>query len=249
MALTTIILAKNAEKTIEKCLKSVSWSDEILVIDDESTDQTGDIAKKLGAKVILHALENDFSQQRNVALQQATGDWVLFIDADEVVSSPLHKEILHHIHNPESTYQGFFLLRRDILWGKEIKHGESGNLQLLRLARKNAGIWEGKVHERWLVKGKIGYLQHSLYHYPHPTLSEFLSEINWYTTLRAQELYKEGIKVSWYHIILYPKVKFLQNYILKKGFQDGTIGFILAILMSFHSFLVRGKLWQLQKNK
>ena len=114
---------------------------------------------------------------------------------------------------------------------------------MLRLARKKAGAWYGKVHEQWVVEGETDTFENHLIHYPHPTISEFLSEINFYTTIRAKELLEAHEKASVLKIIFYPKAKFIQNYFFRLGFLDGIPGMVQAILMSFHSFLVRAKLW------
>jgi hypothetical protein len=117
------------------------------------------------------------------------------------------------------------------------------------MARKNSGSWQGRVHECWLVEGKTETFENPLMHYPHPTVSQFLSEINFYTTLRAKELLDKGEKVSLLKIIFYPKAKFIQNYFLRLGFLDGQPGLVQAVLMSFHSFLVRAKLWNYSERK
>lgn len=241
---TAIILAKNEETNIEDCIKSVTWCDEILVIDDNSTDKTSAKAKKLGAKVILHALENDFSKQRNFAIGEATKDWILFVDADERVPKELEAEIKKVLENT-TDITGYYIKRHDYMWGKFLKYGETGDLYLLRLAKKNKGKWIGQVHESWASLGKVRELRFPLLHFPHATIGEFLFEINFYSTLRAQELKTQMIQAHWFDIILYPKVKFIQNYFLRLGFLDGTQGLILALMMSMHSFLVRGKLWLL----
>lgn len=243
--ISVVILAKNEEKNIVDCIESVAWCDEIVVVDDNSEDRTREIAEKKGAKVFIHGLNNNFSEQRNFALRQAQYDWVLFVDADERVRPELQKEILLHVANPGNPYVGFYIRRKDILFGKVLKYGEVGNIWLLRFAKKDAGFWEGMVHEKWMVNGKIGNLKNSLIHYPHETIAEFLREINFYSTLRAQELYKQGTKTNGLLIILYLKAKFFLGFILKQGFRDGMPGFVVAVLMSFHSFLVRGKLWLL----
>ncbi len=111
------------------------------------------------------------------------------------------------------------------------------------------GIWEGRVHEVWKGKGRIGELQNVLYHYPHPNISNFLQEINLYSDLRAHELYDKKTKIHTWQVVLYPKAKFFHNYILKLGFLDGIEGLIIAVMMSFHSFLVRGKLWYLYQHE
>lgn len=255
--LSVVILVKNEEENLRDCLKGVDWADEILVIDDESTDKTSEIVKKLGAKVIKHPLENDYAKQRNFGLKQAgesfdnTQDkWVLFIDADERVEPQLKNEILRVINDEKTKLNGitgFYLKREDTLLNKVLKHGETGNIKLLRLARKSAGKWEGKVHETWMVVGKVGELDNPLEHYPHRTISEFLEKINYYSTLRAQELYEQGVKTNIILITAYTKGKFLYNYLIKLGFLDGMPGLVMALMMSFHSFLVRSKLYLLWK--
>jgi hypothetical protein len=116
-------------------------------------------------------------------------------------------------------------------------------MKLLRLARKDSGMWQGKVHEEWIVEGVTDTFENYLIHYPHQTVSEFLTEINLYTTIRAKELFEAQEKASILKIVVYPKAKFVQNYFFRLGFLDGIEGLVQAILMSFHSFLVRAKLW------
>jgi glycosyltransferase involved in cell wall biosynthesis len=241
--ITAIILTKNEEKNIEACLDSISWCDEKIVIDDHSIDKTVDLAKKKGAKVFVRTMYDNFSDQRNYGLEKAKGDWIFFIDADERVSNALWYEIMAHTNESIEEFSGFYLKRQDTMWGKVLKHGETGNITLLRLAKKGAGKWEGQVHERWNVKGRTDVLKNSLDHFPHQTIAEFLSEINFYTDLRAEELFKKKVGSNWLSIIAYPKGKFILNYFLRAGFLDGLEGLVFALMMSLHSFLVRGKLW------
>jgi (heptosyl)LPS beta-1,4-glucosyltransferase len=247
--ISAVILTKDEEKNIAACLNSLSWCDEKIVIDDHSIDKTVDIAKKNGAKVFIHSMHNDFSEQRNYGLEKAMGDWILFIDADERVSSALWYEIMQHTSESIDDCNGYYIKRQDTMWGKVLKHGETGKIFILRLAKKGAGKWEGKVHEEWKVKGKTQLLKKPLDHYPHPTVADFLREINFYTDLRAEELYKKKVRSTWLSIIVYPKAKFVLNFFFKRGYQDGLQGLVFAMMMSFHSFLVRSKLWLLwQKN-
>jgi glycosyltransferase involved in cell wall biosynthesis len=247
--ISVIILTKNEEENIAQCLDSVSWCDEKIIIDDHSTDKTVEIAKKKGAKVFIHSMYNDFSQQRNFGLEKANGDWLLFIDADERVSSSLWYEIMQRTSDSFDESSGYYIKRQDTMWGKLLKHGEVGNITILRLAKKGVGKWEGKVHEQWKVHGKTQLLKNPLDHFPHPSISEFLREINYYTDLRAEELFNKRVKSTWLSVIVYPKTKFVLNYFFKRGFQDGLPGFVFAMMMSLHSFLVRGKLWLMwQKN-
>lgn len=247
--ISAVVLTKNEEKNIVDCLESLRFCDEIIVIDDNSEDRTKDIAEKHGAKVFTRSLNNNFSEQRNYGFRFAQGEWVLFVDADERISKDLVVEIVQIVSNSDNESNGFYIKRKDILFGKKLKYGEAGNISLLRLGKKDSGIWKGKVHETWNIKGKTEKLHNSIEHYPHETITEFLKEINFYTTLRAQELYEQGKKSNFFSVIFYPKAKFLRGFIVQQGFRDGIEGLIFAILMSFHSFLVRGKLWLLWNKK
>jgi glycosyltransferase involved in cell wall biosynthesis len=246
--ISVIILTYNEEKNILDCLETVNWADEIILVDDNSTDRTVEIAKaqqSKNLKVLENPLGGDFAKQRNFALSHAQNEWVLFIDADERVSAELRTEINDLIieEKEHAVFNGMYLKRKDFMWSKILKHGETGNIELLRLGRKTAGKWQGKVHEVWEITGKTDTLENNLIHYPHQTISEFLQEINFYTTLRAKELFEKGEKSSMFKVIAYPKAKFIQNYFIKLGFLDGLEGLVQAIIMSFHSFLVRAKLW------
>ena len=249
--ISAIVLTKNEENNIVDCLDSLLWCDEILVIDDNSEDKTVEVIENLKnkkIKVLFHSLNNDFSKQRNFALREAQHGWILFIDADERVSLSLQYEILSLITSPLSNYSGYYIRRRDVMWGRELRYGETGHIKTLRLVKKDKGEWVGKVHESFRIKGKTGLLRNPLMHYPHQNLTEFLQEVNFYTDLRAKELFNKGIKVYWWSILMYPLGKFILNYVFKRGFLDGIPGLVVAILMSFHSFLVRGKLWSLIQN-
>ncbi len=243
--ISAIILTKDEEVHIEACIATVSWCDEVVVIDDESTDKTVAKAKKAGAKVFTRPLNNNFAAQRNFGITQASGDWLLFIDADERVSSALWYEIMQVINEPFESIKGYYIYRKDTMWGKLLLHGETGKKKFLRLAKKGSGEWHGLVHETWKINGKTKVLNNHLDHFPHPSVTEFLREINYYTDVRAKELYEKKVKVHWWSILLFPTGKFIGNYYFKAGFRDGVPGFIVAMLMSLHSFLVRGKLWRL----
>lgn len=268
--LSVVVLTKNEEKNIEECLKSLEWADEIVIVDDCSEDRTVGKIREMGErreigekiKIFERKLDGDFAEQRNFALQQVQGDWILFLDADERVSPALRKEIESVTSYKYPLVKGFYLKRLDVMWGKTLKHGEAGRVRLLRLGRKGEGEWEGKVHEIWKIGPStpstalrtsslrvkdLGELGEPLVHLPHPTMTEFLEDINTYSTLRAKELYDQGRKTNLLEILSFPAIKFFQNWIFRLGFMDGMPGFAVAILMSFHSFLVRSKLYLLWK--
>jgi len=243
--ITAVVLTKNEEVNLKRCLDSLSFCDEIIIIDDNSTDKTLEIASRYKSIVFNRSLNEDFSAQRNFALAKAKGIWVLFIDADEIVPDALAYEIQNTIG--QKIFNGFYIKRTDILWGEKLKYGETGKIKLLRLAKKDSGLWEGKIHERWNVAKPVGILQNPIQHFPHKTLREFLKEINFYTDIRAGELKEKNVKASFWDMLSYPSGKFMINYVFKRGFMDGIAGLIFAVTMSFHSFLVRGKLWYLNR--
>jgi len=239
--ISAVILTRNEEKNIKACLQHLQWCDEVAVIDGCSEDKTVAIARKLGAKVFRQPSGEDFAAWRNFGLEQVKGKWVFFIDADERVSPPLAKEIKEAVKKTDC--QGFYLKRRDWFGGRWLKHGETANVRLLRLARKGSGRWEREVHEVWMVRGNRNELKNPLLHYPHPSINQFLNEIDFHSSLHAKALKEEGAKPSLLRILLNPLGKLLDNYFLKLGFLDGMPGLVVALMMSLHSFLARSKLY------
>lgn len=247
MNLSVVILTKNEEKNIVSCLKSCLFANELIIIDDCSTDNTIKLARKYTSKIYQRKLNNDFSQQRNFGLKKAKNDWVLFLDADERITSKLKQEIKRGIKDEE--INGYYLLRQDIFLNKLLKHGETGKLKLLRLGQRKKGFWQRAVHETWVINEKTKTLKNPLIHYSHQNISSMLEKLNYYSTINANYLYQKKGKISPMEIIIYPSTKFILNYLLKAGFLDGTRGLIFAIMMSFHSFLTRVKLYFLTHEK
>jgi len=250
--LSGVILAKNVENTIADSVVNLSFCDEILVVDDDSKDNTALNAAKAGASVLTHSLNGHFDQQRNYALSKAEGDWILFVDSDEEVPLNLQEEIKRAIDNGNESVGAYYLKRRDIWWGRELKYGEVFDVAhngLIRLMKKNKGEWSGTVHETFKTKSKTKTLDNFLIHRPHPTLTDFLSVINKYSTIKADELYASKIQKSIILLVLIPPLKFISTYIFKLGFLEGAAGFAYSFLMSFHSFLVRAKLYALYVKK
>lgn len=189
----------------------------------------------------------DFAKARNDELAKVKTEWVLFLDTDETMSKELEQEIVMAIQSSE--YAAYYLPRLDIFLGRELHHGETGDAKFIRLAKKGFGKWMHPVHEQWVGHGKIGTLIHPILHNSHPTISSFLDKINRYSTLDAEYRFKQGKKSSLFHIALYPIGKFKWNYLWKLGFLEGTPGAIMAIMMSFHSYLTWTKLYLLWHKK
>ncbi len=254
-SISAIILAKNEEKNIKGAIKSVHFCKEIIVIDDNSTDKTIEQIQSLkskvdGLKMYQRSLKGDFAGQRNYAMTLASNEWILFIDADEEVTEELKKEIIKYLQFSNLTMkQSFYIKRRDFWWGKELKFGETQkirNIGIIRLILKGSGTWMGNVHEIFYTAKSAGTLNGFLNHYPHPTVKDFLQDINNYSTLRAKELLNQGVSANILQIVFFPLFKFILNYFIYLGFLDGPAGFAYAFFMSFHSFLVRAKLYQYQ---
>ena len=248
MRISAVILTKNEAKNIKDCVDSLKFCEEIVVIDDYSEDDTVRIAESSGVKVYSRRLNNDFAGQRNFAFDKCPSEWVLFVDADERVTEGLASEILN-INVQTTQYVGFYIKREDTMLGKRLKHGEFWTNSFLRLAKKGAGKWKRAVHEYWDVKGKIGRINSPILHYSHPTLHEFIAEVDWYSSLHSESNLKEKKKSDIFKIMLYPKLKFINNWIIKGGFLDGIEGFVAALMMSFHSFLAWSKQWIKQQEK
>lgn len=247
--LSAVILTGNEEGSIERCLKSVSFCDEIVLIDDNSIDKTVNLAGNFGVKIYKRSLNEDFASQRNFGLSKAAGRWVLFLDADEEVDPALRNEILNTI-SMEAPFVGFYIKRADFIFGREIKFGELKDAMFLRLARRTAGKWVREVHEQWKVIGRVGLLKEKIFHYPHQTLREFIEHINLMSLIHAKSNFIEGKKSSVFKAVFWPIGKFVNNWIFKLGFMDGTEGFVISLIMSLHSFLAWSKLlrWQTDSN-
>lgn len=189
----------------------------------------------------------DFAAARNAELAKVKTDWVLFLDSDEKLTPELEKEIATAIQAPQ--FNAYYIPRLDTFLGRQLLHGETGHVQFIRLARRDFGQWVRPVHEVWDGHGKIGTLINPIFHNPHSSISSFLDKINTYSTLDAQYRYEQGIKSSLWKIAFYPIIKFKWNYLFKLGFLDGTPGIIMAMMMSFHSYLTWTKLFLLQQKK
>ncbi len=248
--ISAVVLTKNEAKNIKKCLECLSFCDEIIVVDDFSKDSTRKIARKMGAKVLKRRMNKDYSEQCNYGLNKAKGEWIFFVDADEMVTKKLKDEIISEIEKSDNNVVGYKLKRIDYMWGKWLTHGEIGSFRSLRLFNKNAGgKWVRRVHPFFKVDGKVKVLKNPLLHYPHPTLRSFIKAINRWSTWHTIANKEEGKRASLSKILFYPLAHFLKNFLLNFGFLDGMQGFVFAVTMSFHSFLSWSKLFLLQEKE
>jgi len=231
MTLSVVVITKNEEANITRCLSSVTWADEIVVVDSHSTDRTVDIARKYGAKIFSPEWRG-YGSAKKEGVNRATGEWILSIDADEVVTPELADEIEGVLRNG-TNYAGFFMPRKTNFLGRWILHCGWYPDMLLRLFRKSKGNFnDAVVHEKVELNGETGSLKEHLLHYSYPDMDHYLRKFNLYTTLGAQEANRTGKKAGWTDIVIKPPVSFVKHYISKQGFRDGMEGFILSVLSS-----------------
>lgn len=244
--ISAVIITKDCEDKIKACLESLLFADEIIVIDDYSTDRTAMLASNIGARVFRRNLSGDFAAQRNFGLSKAKSDWIVFVDSDEIITRDLKEEILSAIKNDR--FCSYYIPRVDTIWDVNLKNG-AAKTKSIRLVKKSTGHWERKVHEKWVSDGPVGTLKNHLVHKPHPNMDKFISNISLYFPLHTQENSNEGKKSNIGKIVLFPLLKFIVYFIFRKGFLDGIPGLIYSINMSFHSFLSWSELWLLQNQK
>jgi glycosyltransferase involved in cell wall biosynthesis len=247
LRLSAIVITKNEAHNLRDCLSSLNWVHEIVVLDAESEDGTADIAAELTDKVFVRPWEG-YGRAKNFALMQCTGDWVLWIDADERVTPELREEICALLSEPPA-HQGYEMPRLANFLGKWIMHGGWYPGYVLRLfQREGASFNERAVHEGVTIKGHMGRLQNHLLHYTDPDLEHYFEKLNRYTSLAAEELQRQGRQFHWWDLLLRPAWFFLRMYVFKTGFLDGLAGFILARLSAVYVFTKYAKLWELERN-
>lgn len=244
--LSVIIITKNESEHITRCLKSVSWADEIIILDSGSTDNTVSLCQKFTP----HVYETDwpgFGPQKQRTLDKATGNWVLSIDADEKISEELKAEIQQAMQ--QTNIQGFNIPRLSSYCGKQIKHGGWWPDYVLRLFQRSAGHFtDDLVHERAIVKGSLQNLKNPILHEAFINPDEVLHKVNSYSTLGAKKLFNKGKSTSLGSAILKGFWSFFKTYILKASFLDGTHGLMLAISNAEGTYYKYIKLLDLQRH-
>jgi glycosyltransferase involved in cell wall biosynthesis len=232
--LSVIIITKNEAHQIRHCLESVKWADEIIVLDSGSTDDTVAICQQYTDKVYQTDWPG-FGEQKKRALAKATQDWVLSLDADEYLSEPLQKAILHIIRTG-STHAGFNIVRKHIFYDRIIDYA-NGKQALLRLfKRESASIEPVSVHESFTADGSLGYITDPIIHASFRDLSDMLNKLNRYSSLTAKQKLSRGKRYNIPQSLAHAGWQFVKEYILHRGFLDGGRGFLLAFACAHASF-------------
>ncbi len=248
MSKISVILAVfNEEENIEACLKTVKgWVDEIVVVDGSSSDKTAELAKRYTKRVFIRDNPVMFHKNKQYAIDKATGDWILYLDADERVEKPLREEILKIVRKDE--FDGYFIPRKNIIFGKWIKNSLWHPDYNLRLFRRDKGRLPCKnVHEQPEVKGKVGRLENYLLHYNYQTVSQFVRHINdRYSENDRNVFLKEGKKIHWYDAVRFPVNDFFSTFFARQGYKDGLHGLVLSLLQAFSALVTFAKIWEAQ---
>ena len=257
--LSVIILAKNEEKMISACLESVKWADEIIIADNGSEDKTLEVLSKF--KVQSEKLEvikyekQDFASLRNKAMEEAKGDWVLYVDADERVLEPLKEEILKLVQNDdvvsENSFSAYAISRKNIIFGKEVSYGPYKKDWVIRLFRRSDfEKWTGKVHETPHFKGEIGYTKNSLLHLTHRGVDQIvLKSLEWSKIDAKLRLESGHPPMSGWRFARIFITELWNQGIVRKGFFNGTVGIMDSILQAFSMYITYVRLWELQQEK
>ena len=247
--LSVITVTLNEERNIAACLASVRWANELIVVDSGSTDRTIEIAKQYASSVLTVEWQG-YGATKNYALDQASGEWVLWLDADERVTPELAEEIKSVIARQDDRKAGYTVARRAYFLGRWIKHCGWYPSRVTRLFRRTQGRFsESKVHERLIVQGTVGELRNDMLHYTDPDLGHYFEKFNRYTSLAADDMLMAGRRFSLLDLLVRPSFLFVKMYFLRLGLLDGLHGFILCVVSSAYVFVKYAKLWELQRKQ
>src|SRR3989338_58576 len=248
LKLSVVLATFNEEENIGRCLESCrSLASEIVAVDGSSTDSTREILKKYGAHVLVRENPTNFHINKQLAIGQAKAEWILQLDADEVVSPELKKEILNVISLP--AINGYWIPRKNYFLGRALKKGGQYPDYTLRLYRRGKGILPAKnVHEQAVVSGKTAYLKNDLLHFSCPNFVHYLEHFNRYTDIFASELNEQKTALDWLtafdYLVIKPKIWFFKTYMRHKGFMDGLPGFAFSLFSALRYPVAYIKYWE-----
>jgi (heptosyl)LPS beta-1,4-glucosyltransferase len=243
-SLSVVVVTLDEEERIRACLESVAWADEVIVVDAESRDKTATIARELTDHVFVRPWPG-FAAQKNFGIDQAHGEWILSLDADEVVSPALREEIQAELA-AAGRHQGYSVPRRNVFWDRWVRHGGLYPDWQLRLFRRGRGRFVARaVHESVVVDGSVGRLRGHLEHRSYRDVADFLERTDRYTTLAADDWLAGGRGTRPFaDLVVRPLGRFLGMYVWRGGFLDGWRGFLLAVLYGYYVFMRSAKIWE-----
>jgi glycosyltransferase involved in cell wall biosynthesis len=244
-SLSVVLITRNEAHRLERTLRAVSFADSILVVDGGSTDGTREVAERLGAKVILETAWRGYGHQKNFAISHAEGDWILVLDADEVVDDVLASEI-RRATSSRGEVAGYSMLRVNFFGEERIRFGHSRPSYVDRLFQKGKGrASDHRVHERVLIEGPVERLGGELLHFTTESISHRIRKNDEYATIAAEDWFREGRRTSLAELLFIAPLSIARDLVLKGGILEGRTGVVLATLGAFYSFSKHAKLWEL----
>jgi glycosyltransferase involved in cell wall biosynthesis len=245
--LSVAIITRNETENLPECLRSVDFAEQIVVVDSGSTDETVKIASDFGCDVYVEPWRG-FGPQKQFAIDQCRNPWILLLDADERIPKDTALTIRNIVLNPSSAVAGFSFPRKNYFQGRWIKHAGWWPDRVVRLFRKNSGrMTEAKVHEAIEVGGLVEALVYPIEHHTESRLSRIIQKIDQYSTLGAEEAFKDGRTASLWEAAFRAKLTFLHNYFFRCGFLDGPQGLTLAVIDAVNKFFKYAKLTELHR--
>ncbi len=246
--ISVVVLTLNEELVLKTCLESVKWADEIIIVDQGSTDGTLEIAKKYTDKIFIEKAPS-FAMRRNLGNEKSSGDWILHIDADERVLSDFKNEILEITKS--TRYSAFAIRRLNIIFGQEVTYGPYSHDLMIRMVRRDAFVeWEGNVHEHLKFNGELGYFSNYTLHLTHRDLDHFVvKSLSWSKTDAKLRLEAGHPEMSGWRFLRILITETINQGILRKGFFNGAVGVVDSMLQVFSMFMTYIRLWELQQSK
>ena len=248
--LAAVIITKNEEKRIRSCLDSLSsFVDEIVIVDDLSTDNTVNICRTYQAKILTNSSGGNFDHQRNLGIEAANSEWVIQMDADEVVPQATAKKIKQTLVNPED-FAAFSLRRKNFFFGHPLETEVFFDKAMVKLLKKGTARYTGRsVHETLEIDGKIGKIEGEVFHYPYSSISEVLTKVNFYTEVIAKNFVEDSESISFkevkYQLTFKSLKRFWKLYLRKRGYREGMYGFIWCILKVIIPQIKWLKIWEI----
>ena len=247
MGLSVVLIAHEEAHRIARCLESLLWPDEIVVVvSEQTTDGTVEVARRFTDRVFVRRFEG-FSDQRGWADQQARGDWIMWVDCDEVVPDGLAREIQETLASPR--FKAYRVPRLDYMFGRWIRHGGWYPQYHVRLYRRGAARWVGDVHEKVEVAATLGTLCHPMLHYSHGRVGDWVAKMTRYTSLEAEAMHEAGVRMTLPRLLAEPPLYSGYKYIWQQGWRDGAHGLALALLLGCYRLVRNLKLWDLQQSQ
>jgi glycosyltransferase involved in cell wall biosynthesis len=247
--ISACVISFNEERKIRRCLQSLTWCDEIVVLDSFSTDRTVEICREFTDRVYQHEWLG-YVGQRNMVRELSRYPWILFLDSDEEVSEGLRQEILHAFESGTGEILGYEFPRQVYYLGRWIRYGEWYPDVKLRLFKKAFGRTEGQEpHDKVVVTGPVKRLRNPIYHYTYDDIRDHLETLNRFSTITAHQKYVEETMFLWVDLLFRCFFRFFKGYLLRRGFLDGAHGFVIAAVSSFGVFLKYAKLWELVQRR